>query len=158
MHSSAYAYRGIYDERYLNDFIPKHYGPHRLEALMERVRSGSMLFDVALKDGRVIGFACAGDSPSGMELHRLYVCPEVIGKGVGKALLLRVEEFVRRKGFSRYFCFVHANNEVGKQFYLRAGFRQLKRLGTPDNLRLQKRIGSRWLDVRRRLRDLSAHL
>jgi len=156
MRSSEFAYEAIYDSNYLTDFISRHYGPQRLSKLMEHVHGDTMMFDVAVQDSQVIGFACAGDSPAGMELHRLYVRPEAIGKGIGKALLLRVEEFVRRKGFSTYFCFVHAANEVGKQFYLRAGFRHLKWLDTSEDWRMQKRIASRWVDLRRQLHELRA--
>ncbi len=35
------------------------------------------------------------------------------------------EEYVIKSGSKKYFCFVHNRNEIGKQFYLRKGFRHI---------------------------------
>lgn len=156
--SLGFAYRDIYDEAHLQEFLPIHYGPKRLSELLVRARLGSTLFNVAVDGTEVVGFACAGQTAGGLELHRLYAHPAVIGKGIGKRLLESVEAFARSCGFTTYYCFVHSRNEVAKQFYLRAGFRHLERRDREEDWWMHKRLEPRWKEVPRLLRRIAARV
>ena len=59
---------------------------------------------------------------NGWELGRTYLLPGYIGKGVGKGLLDRWEQFLRRKKARRYFVSYNARNRLARDFYRRNGF------------------------------------
>ncbi|WP_431041502.1 N-acetyltransferase family protein [Streptomyces sp. P1-3] len=82
-------------------------------------------------DGGVAGWACFGpyrerDLPSGdAELYALYARPELVGTGVGRALLGETLARVTERGFPRLRLWVLKGNARARRFYERAGF-------TPD--------------------------
>lgn len=120
-----FTYQAIYEEAVIASFVQTHYAPGRLAALVPQVQSGRMFFHVALHLDQIIGYCHLGFTPGGAELFRLYLRPLYIGCGIGWALLQQGEAFVLAHGLDGYFCFVHHQNEVGKQFYLRRGFRHV---------------------------------
>jgi GNAT superfamily N-acetyltransferase len=118
-----FTYATIFDTTFIDQFVRTNYAPERLSALVPLVVAERMSFDVALDGDRVIGFCNIGVTPRGAELFRIYLRPAHIGTGVGSRLLERGEHFVRSGRFPSYHCFVHKDNELGKRFYLRQGFR-----------------------------------
>ncbi|WKX73234.1 GNAT family N-acetyltransferase [Streptomyces sp. XD-27] len=82
-------------------------------------------------DGDVAGWACFGpyrepDLPSGdAELYALYARPELVGTGVGRALLGETLARVAERGFPRVRLWVLKGNARARRFYELAGF-------TPD--------------------------
>ena len=117
-----HTYRGIFDQSFIENFVNRNYAPEMTVSLLPQIRMGTMFFDVAQHGSQVVGFCNIGVTERGAELFRIYLFPDYIGKGLGSRLLQRGEAFVIGRGLHTCFCFVHKDNELGKQFYLRSGF------------------------------------
>jgi ribosomal protein S18 acetylase RimI-like enzyme len=120
-----FTYARIFDTAFIDRFVRTNYAPDRLRALVPLVSAQRMFFDVALDDDRIVGFCNIGVTARGAELLRIYLRPAYIGMRLGSGLLERGERFLRTRCLLSYHCFVHQDNELGKQFYLRQGFRHL---------------------------------
>jgi ribosomal protein S18 acetylase RimI-like enzyme len=118
-----FTYATIFDPAFIDQFVRTNYAPARLRELVPLVEANQICFDLALDGEQISGFCNIGMTAQGAQLFRIYLCPAYIGHGIGSTLLERAEEFVRAGGFASYFCFVHQDNELGKRFYLRHGFR-----------------------------------
>jgi RimJ/RimL family protein N-acetyltransferase len=90
--------------------------------LAKRVAQNEIFFAVAENETGVIGFCNIGQTQQGVELFRIYMLPEFIGQGIGGFLLAKGEQYLRKQGYSSYFCFVHSANEAGKRFYEKQDF------------------------------------
>jgi len=88
----------------------------------------------------VIGFCNIGQTQQGVELFRIYLLPEFVGQGIGGLLLARGEQYLRKQGFSSYFCFVHSTNEVGKRFYEKQGFQHVAESDDNDEWFMEKQL------------------
>lgn len=135
-----YTYRDIYDTAYIAAFVHLHYAPDRLVTLMPQVASGAMFFQVAVAETQLVGFCHMGITTDGAELHRMYLRPAYMSRGIGQTLLQHGEAFVAAHGFAQYFCFVHQANELGKQFYLRHGFRHRAERDQGEEWYMQKTL------------------
>jgi ribosomal protein S18 acetylase RimI-like enzyme len=118
-----FTYATIFDPAFVDQFVRTNYAPERLCALVPLVEAHQMFFDVALDADQIIGFCNIGMTARGAELFRIYLRPAYIGRRIGSTLLERGEGFLQTRGFPTYYCFVHKDNELGKRFYLRHGFR-----------------------------------
>jgi RimJ/RimL family protein N-acetyltransferase len=93
-----------------------------------RGRAGWAVF-VAERDGTVIGFVGCGpgmDDDAGDEtgeVYAIYLRPDVVGTGVGRALFARATDHLRQFGFRRATLWVLANNARTRRFYEIAGWR-----------------------------------
>lgn len=82
------------------------------ENVSDWIQAANALAVVAVRGGHVVGFALA----NGNELALLYVVPEALHQGVGKALLRTIE--------TRLVGRVHlASTHTARDFYARNGFR-----------------------------------
>jgi oligopeptide/dipeptide ABC transporter ATP-binding protein len=82
--------------------------------------------DVAVSDGRVIGFVRYGTrhrEQDGGYVFALYVHPERAGRGTGRALLRHAEERLRGQGCGTVSLHVFAANERARRLYTKAGYR-----------------------------------
>ena len=85
---------------------------------------------VAVADGGgIVGFVSVGPTPDEDDptpgtgaLFALYLHPDVVGTGVGKALLERGEARLREEGFARATLWVLETNERARRFYERNGW------------------------------------
>lgn len=57
-----------------------------------------------------------------VELERIYVVPDLIGNGVGKAMLDEVIRLTRAEGFCTLWLGVWEHNPKAIKFYVREGF------------------------------------
>jgi GNAT superfamily N-acetyltransferase len=57
-----------------------------------------------------------------MDLHHLYVCTDMRGDGVGKALLAASLDYARSKSASYVTVSTLPGNAIAKAFYLAQGF------------------------------------
>ncbi|MEU8529799.1 GNAT family N-acetyltransferase [Streptomyces sp. NPDC048629] len=80
-------------------------------------------------DGAVVGWTCFGPvgaagapGPDWAELYTLYVRPDLIGHGVGRALLDEVHTRAGAAGFAGMLLWVLADNHRARRFYDRAGY------------------------------------
>ena len=99
-----------------------------------------MFFGVAVSSSQIVGFCNLGDRGQGMELLRIYLLPDFIGKGIGRNLLALGEKFAIARGHRTYFCCVHPDNELGKEFYRKSGFQHIPQRDLADEWYLEKRI------------------
>jgi GNAT superfamily N-acetyltransferase len=74
---------------------------------------------VAVVDNWVIGFATTSPAPDGLELDDLFVDPDWMRRGVGRALVEDVVAMARRRKCPRITV---TANEHALAFYERAGF------------------------------------
>jgi ribosomal protein S18 acetylase RimI-like enzyme len=74
------------------------------------------------KDVGFAGFSIIDIENQGYKLHKLYVLPEMHGKGVGKILINEVVNLAVREGGKTLQLNVNRNNNA-KDFYLKTGFR-----------------------------------
>ncbi len=125
-----HAYRGMVPQGYLDGMDVA------AEAERQRARlaagDGSVVNLVAeTEDGVLAGWAAYGPYRDGEvrtgdgELYALYLPPERIGQGVGRALLTEVTGRCAAAGRPRMFLWVLKENARARRFYEAAGF-------TPD--------------------------
>lgn len=91
--------------------------------LLQQLQSGHE-FILASEDGVDVGFAgfsLIDPHKNAYKLHKLYVLPQMHGKGVGKILINEVVNQVVRNGGKALQLNVNRNNNA-KDFYLKAGF------------------------------------
>jgi ribosomal protein S18 acetylase RimI-like enzyme len=91
------------------------------------LRQGSMVaFDG--KSGWVAGMVLASFvGPRTGHITQLCVTPQAQGYGLGRVLLVRAMEALRRHGAERVSLTVTAENEPALQLYLQTGFREMRR-------------------------------
>jgi GNAT superfamily N-acetyltransferase len=83
---------------------------------------------VAERDGRAIGFAHTGpsrdpDPPTDTaEVYAIYLDPDVVGTGVGRALFGRAIDDLRLRGYQAATLWVLASNARARRFYEAAGW------------------------------------
>lgn len=127
-----YAYAGLMPSGYLAAMSVAADAARRRRMFAEA--DGSVTDLVAESaDGTVTGWAALGpyrpDGPhaggepaSGGELYALYVRTDLIGTGVGRALMNHTLEAAAARGFPRLFLWVVEGNARARRFYERAGF------------------------------------
>ncbi len=114
------AYTGIISAGQIQYMLDLMYGT---SALQEQFSRKEHRFLLAMNDDRPIGFAGFqhGYRPGRSRLHKLYVSPDVLRKGVGHALLNAVLVEVRTAGDRSIELNVNKMNRA-KAFYARHGF------------------------------------
>lgn len=118
------AYRGMIADHYL-DRLPDDYWVTPVRSwLMSGQLSGKLVYD----DKCPIGACLYGTGRDEAyqdwgEIVSLYMLPDQTGKGFGSALINACLGDLRKEGFRRFYVWVIDQNEAGKQFYLKHGFR-----------------------------------
>ncbi|MEU8587654.1 GNAT family N-acetyltransferase [Streptomyces sp. NPDC048664] len=119
-------YRGFVPQSYLDRLDVDADAERRRARLVE---GGDVVNLVAERDGAVVGWAAHGPFQDGEvrtadgELYALYVEPELLGGGIGHALLSAALRQRAAAGHARMFLWVLNGNVNGRRFYERAGFR-----------------------------------
>jgi ribosomal protein S18 acetylase RimI-like enzyme len=126
VHGWQFAYAGLMPQPYL-DAMSAEDNAARLREDIARGR-GSVENIVAEGNGAVVGWACTGpcrdeDAGSGDgELYALYVLPEHLSTGVGRALLEEAVAQAASRGWPRLRLWVLKDNVRARRFYEIAGF------------------------------------
>ena len=116
--------------RAIREIAGSHYTPEETEAwasprkpeqYLESIRNKE--FHVAEEDGMVIGFGTLNQQQG--EIEAVYVSPEVVRRGVGRAILQRLEERARALGIESLKTDASLN---AVPFYERAGYRSQKEM------------------------------
>lgn len=122
-----HAYRGLLPQPYLDRMdIAEETALRR-----SHFTAGGEADDVVAErpDGTVTGWASSGpdrveDRPlPGCELYALFVRPDRIGTGTGRALLAELTARARAAGYPYMALWVLRENTAARRFYERAGFR-----------------------------------
>lgn len=84
----------------------------------------AVCFDVALVDGKIVGFqySVANSAGAGAHLVRITVDPVVQGMGVGSALIRAAFEAYRRRGLNRVSLNTQLDNIASHRLYEKFGF------------------------------------
>jgi len=121
------AYRGIVPQSYLDAMsVPENAERQRTRFLQN---NPGVLNLVAVRDGEVVGWLCHGPYREGevpvedAELYAIYVHPDRLGAGVGRALIPESIRRCRAAGHPRMYLWVLEENARARRFYERSGFR-----------------------------------
>jgi GNAT superfamily N-acetyltransferase len=114
-------YPGIITMEQIDYMLARMYSP---DVLRDEIHSQGIRYDLLLMDGSPSGFASYGPtSESGvMKLHKLYLLPEMHGRGLGSLLLQHVEREVRAGARRRLILAVNKRNARAITAYKRNGF------------------------------------
>ncbi|HLA93567.1 MAG TPA: GNAT family N-acetyltransferase [Actinomycetota bacterium] len=131
------AYRGQLTDDYLDDLkVDDRLDQHR--RTLEEPRAGWRTW-VAEEGGRVIGFAVTGPSEDADaqdktgEVYAIYLDPEQVGTGLGRALFEHAVGDLRERGFTEATLWVLETNERARRFYEIAGWK-------PDGTETSERV------------------
>lgn len=121
----------------------QRFGPNLRAA---QVEGGQGVFLVARRSGSPI--ACGGIrllDPRSAELKRMFCVAEQRGRGVGRALLTRLEDEARSLGVSRLKLETGVHQEAAIALYRRAGFEAVECWGeyrsSPTSVCFEKHLG-----------------
>lgn len=101
---------------------------------------------VAEDEGKAIGFAFGdgnwinSNGEKVLEIHEVFVLPEYRGKGIGKALMLKLLEYGKERGLKEAELWVGEKNERAIKFYKKLGFKEDGKVG--KWLRMTKPLSS----------------
>ncbi|MEU9287003.1 GNAT family N-acetyltransferase [Streptomyces sp. NPDC048275] len=119
------AYQGLLPQPYL-DALSVEQDAARQRMLF--THGGAVVNLVAERAGEVVGWACHGPYRDGevhtedAELYAVYVHPDRVGDGVGRALLRESVGRCADAGHERMLLWVLRENAGARRFYERAGF------------------------------------
>ncbi len=117
------AYKDILSFEQLQYMLQTMYSP---AALQEQMLHQHHHFFVAEIEGNEVGFTSYSEiEPGVFKIHKIYILPDLQGKGVGKALIDTVIEESKDAGATRIQLNVNRNNKA-IEFYLRNGFSIIK--------------------------------
>jgi diamine N-acetyltransferase len=114
-------YPAIISDAQIDYMLARMYSP---DVLRDEIRSQGIRYHRLLMDERLVGFASYGPTvePGVMKLHKLYLLPELHGRGLGSRLLQQVEREVRAGGGRRLILSVNTRNAKAIAAYRRNGF------------------------------------
>lgn len=123
------AYAGLLPRSYLDGMSVEEDAALRRRLLVDG--RGQVANLVAVDEGGdVVGWAAlgagreagAGAAPGAGELYALYVRPELVGTGIGRALIGAVHEEAGRRAMPELLLWVLEGNARARAFYERAGY------------------------------------
>jgi ribosomal protein S18 acetylase RimI-like enzyme len=120
------AYRHILAPEYLASMDVEE----RIKGLLERFDSGCSQFLRLRDDSGIVGAAVFGKSftegyPDDGEVSALYLRLDCIGKGYGRALLVKAETALAKMGYKSLVLDVFTENEQAVNFYKVHGYKQI---------------------------------
>jgi RimJ/RimL family protein N-acetyltransferase len=128
MKSWLFTYKKIYSKKSIKKQVADYYSSEKLQKELIKSNRQKECFIIAKSDGKIVGYAQAGRTKGIWELLRIYVSPELIGKGIGTELLKRIEKFIKTKKADRYVAYPHVRNPIAKRFYEKSGFKRNHKL------------------------------
>lgn len=90
------------------------------DSLRAQQREGQ-IFWIASLEGQEIGFAAASADNKAVRIHKLYILPDIQGKGTGRALVNACIAYFS-EGRHEAFLYMHRENLAARRFYERLGF------------------------------------
>ncbi|OWP55844.1 MAG: hypothetical protein B2I17_09155 [Thermoplasmatales archaeon B_DKE] len=119
-----FTYKGIYDYEYIEHWLTDHYSLEGIKKdLRKSLSEDGLLFLGAFTDSLCVGFMECKFSHGEADLLRLYVRPEKVGQGYGKALLQHAENLFVKHSIKKCILEVNLKNSRAIIFYKNFGFR-----------------------------------
>jgi diamine N-acetyltransferase len=127
-------YPGIITQAQIDYMLARMYA---LDAMREEIQAQGIRYDLMLVDCKPVGFASYGPREVGtprrgvrtaqrtvltFKLHKLYLLPELQGRGLGSRLLQHCEQEVCAAGARRLILSVNKRNAKAIAAYRRNGF------------------------------------
>jgi len=120
-------YRDIDEPGDIAAYVAEHFTPDVISEVIADPRCTTLLAEL---DSALVGYAVIARSthpgcvrgPAPIELSRLYLAREHIGRGHGARLMLAVHAEARRQGAQTVWLGVYDRNVRAVQFYERFGF------------------------------------
>jgi GNAT superfamily N-acetyltransferase len=120
-------YRLIDDPDDIEDYVKTSFTPSVFASILDDPTSTLLVVDAG---GRLLGYSQVQRSaappcvtgPTPIELARLYLREEALGKGLGAALIRAAHAEARRHGCHTLWLGVYDRNERAREFYRRFGF------------------------------------
>lgn len=136
----AHSWRGAYQELIDPVYLARLPEEYWLPSMRTWLASGRMYGYIAEQNGWPVGCIVFGrgrdeDHADWGEIVSLYILPEIMGHGVGSALLKDALAALREDGYNRVYLWAIADNERTLRFYSNHGF-------TQTNERVHYKIGS----------------
>ncbi len=130
------AYRGLVPDAILDGFEVEPRTTRWAELIKRAQRDDTRVWvigddETAAEDLPVVGFAMSGPGrdesappPDGAgEVYAVYVLPDVIGRGLGRALFTTATGELLARGYDPIVVWVFEDNPRARRFYEAAGFR-----------------------------------
>jgi len=114
-------YPGIISHAQIDYMLARMYA---LDTMREEIQSQGIHYKLLFAGGKPAGFASYGPTsePGVMKLHKLYLAPELHGRGLGSRLLQHCEREIRATGAHRLVLSVNKRNTQAIGAYRRNGF------------------------------------
>lgn len=124
------AYIPYDDPDEIRDYVREHFTPEYFRGLID---APNRWVDVLTVEGDVSGYLVMQqsdapdivDADNPLELARLYLRSEDVGRGYGRTLMARAFEIARAGGFSALWLLVYRQNTAAQAFYTRYGFEEV---------------------------------
>lgn len=131
LHAASWrvAYRGIFDDAYLNNEVNEERLRHWQARVPVLIRGVGEIF-LATIAGVPAGFLCIEIGPErerGAYVDNLHMLPHLRGHGVGKLLVVAASRWALKHGEHQLYLRVFEDNKQARQFYAREGWREVAR-------------------------------
>ena len=131
LHAASWrvAYRGIFDDAYLNNEVNEERLRHWQARVPDLIRGVGEIF-LATIAGVPAGFLCIEIGPErerGAYVDNLHMLPHLRGHGVGKLLVAAASKWALKHGEHQLYLRVFEDNKQARQFYAREGWRKVAR-------------------------------
>jgi ribosomal protein S18 acetylase RimI-like enzyme len=95
-------------------------------------KNPNICFVAELNNGEIIGTIMAGNDGRRGHIYHLMVKPEYRKNGIGKNLLEKTENGLKKEGIRKIFLVVYKNNKTGNKFWENNGYKLRKDLNYRD--------------------------
>ena len=105
-------------------------------------KNPNICFVAELKNGEIIGTIMAGNDGRRWHIYHLMVRNEYRKNGIGKKLLEKAENGLKKEGIRKIFLVVFKNNKSGNKFWENNGYKIRKDLNYRDkiNVKIEERL------------------
>lgn len=112
-------YPSVISVEQIEYMLPRMYGD---DILAQELGDPTMRYELLFWDSEPIGYASYRFELPNVFLSKLYLNPDLHGKGLGRAALMHLEDAARERGATSIYLFVNKRNEKAIRAYLRFGF------------------------------------
>ncbi len=112
-------YPSIISVEQIEYMLPRMYGA---DVIAEELRDTNLHYELLILENDPVGYTSYRFELPSVFLSKLYLNPNLHGKGIGQLTLAHIEDVARAKGATSIYLFVNKRNDKAIRAYLRAGF------------------------------------